>query len=699
MSAALTTRERQAILDGLDSPDAEVRRLSAEQLLLLPMGEAVAALSRCLGDVDWRVRKTAVERLVRCHHERPVQEMLVRSLADGENPGRRNAAFEALVGCGARMTPRLVLELGNDDVDVRKQVVDALAAIGDPASRIPLRESLDDADANVRGAAAEALGVVGGDDDIAPLLALATRAGEEVLVQLSALRALSDMGVSVGVASLGDALERPLLRPAALELLGHSADPMAIDALLKGLGSGRRSSREGAISALLRRLSQLDDEEAEDLAARMRSAALANESLIDRCCERLEQAELGACIALIQFLGLVGDHRAVLPVLRAGRDEAIEELSDRTLVAMGAPLLEALEVGWDSLDAGLRVRACRLLGRVGGEGAERLVASALTATDPALRCAAAAAIGDAGFFDRIPELVQQLETTARERDFDGEEEIEQMIGAIVALAEHPDASRTGADLKLVELLASRLAGASEPLRLAIAQVIGCLGCEPDEALVGYLLKDPSPGVRRAAVQTLERVAFDRACEALRLALGDEAGAVRIAAVRVLGRHARAEAAEDLARQMGDEDTRVVSAALKAWGRIHWDRDGSVEGLEEVLAPALAREALVALAAIEALTEIGGAQAARLAATTLGRPEPELVKAGVACVGAHGDEATLSELLPLLAHDDWSVRAEVVQVVAVRAFRKGLPAVLRRLELEDDPFVREVVLRTVEQLED
>ena len=62
-------------------------------------------------------------------------EILTASLADGENPGRRNSAIEALIGCGSRATARLVEEISSHDVDVRKLVIDALAAIGDPNSR------------------------------------------------------------------------------------------------------------------------------------------------------------------------------------------------------------------------------------------------------------------------------------------------------------------------------------------------------------------------------------------------------------------------------------------------------------------------------------------------------------------------------------------------------------------------------------
>ena len=100
-----------------------------------------------------------------------------------------------------------------------------------------------------------------------------------------------------------------------------------------------------------------------------------------------------------------------------------------------------------------------------------------------------------------------------------------------------------------------------------------------------------------------------------------------------------------------------------------------------------------------MLEIGGEACGALATRALTRPEPEVLRGAVACVGAHGDEGALAEALRLVAHDDWSVRAEVIQMVCDRAYRKGLPTVLRRLEVEDDAFVREAILRAVERLED
>ena len=699
MSSSVSQAERESILGSLSSADEEVRRLAVEQLLVLPIAEAADQLFECLGDTGWRVRKAAVERLVACGGQAAIQEMLISSLADGENPGRRNSAFEALVGCGSRATARLISEMSSEDVDVRKLVIDALAAIGDPTACGPLVQAIDDADANIRAAAIDAIGVVGGRQEIARLVEVAGHRDEDVLVRLSALRALSRMEAGVAVGRLADALDDSLLRPAAFELLGHSVDPSAQDALLKGLSGTGRSSRESAMAALLRTLGRLDDIEAADLRSRLRAAATSAEGLVDSSCKRLETADLGHQLVLIQFLGMLEDPRVVLPILETGRDEAISEVAQATLEPMGELVSGALAPVWDDLDDGLKGRACSILGRIGGESAERLLATSLDSWDGQIRCRAASAIGDGGFFGLVPNLVRRLESAAKSDDFEAEDEIGILVAAIVRLAEHPEATEAGVDVELVEVLSSRLGGAPEPVRLAIAQVLARLGREQDEDVIDYLLKDESPAVRRAAVGALARFNFEKTRDVLRLALADEATIVRTEAARVLGASGRPEAVSELRQLAEDEDPKVVAVAVRSLGRLFDEECVESHEIYESIGSALEAGPIVALAGFDALREMGGERAGALARGALSHSEPDVVRAAVACLGAHGLENDLIEIIPFAGHADWSVRAEVAEVLSARGMRKGLPALLRRLELEDDAFVRQVVLRAIGRLEE
>ncbi len=699
MSSTVTQVQRASILEALSSADEEVRRLAVEQLLVLPISEAADQLFECLGDTGWRVRKAAVQRLVACGGQAPVQEMLVAALADGENPGRRNSAFEALVGCGPRATARLVDEMSTDDADVRKLVIAALAAIGDPTARRPLVEALDDHDPNIRAAAVEALGVLGGSQEIDRLIEVASRREEEVLVRLSALRSLSRMEAGVGVSRLTSALDESLLRPAVYELLSHSVDPAAHETLLKGLSATGRSSREGAMAALLRCLGRLDGQDADSLRSRLRDAARASDEFVERCCERLPLSDLGQLMVLVQFLGLLEDAAVVLPILETGRDEAIAELADATLETMGEIVPTAVAPAWDDLADDLKERACSILGRIGGETAERLLVDCLDAHDAPLRCRAATALAEGGFFDRVPDLVRRLESAARKHELDSGDEVSVIVAAIVCLAERPEATQAGIDVQLIEVLSSRLGGAPEPVRLAIAQVLARLGRPQDQDVISYLLKDESPAVRRAAVGALSRFDLESSVDALRLALADEATVVRTEAAKVIGESGRVEAVDELRRLTLDDDPKVVAVAVRSLGRLYDDSIPDMEEIYELVGLALEASPIVALAGFDALRQMGGERAGTLARSALSRTEADLVRVAVACLGEHAVESDLLEIIPFVGHQDWSVRAEIAEVLSNRGTRKGLPALLRRLEVEDDAFVRQVVLRAIGRLEE
>jgi HEAT repeat protein len=282
---------------------------------------------------------------------------------------------------------------------------------------------------------------------------------------------------------------------------------------------------------------------------------------------------------------------------------------------------------------------------------------------------------------------------------EGSDEVATIVAAIVELAERSEEAESGIDVQLVEVLSSRLGGAPEPVRLAIAEVLAHVGRQQDEDVIEYLLKDESSAVRRAAVRALGRFAFDHARDAIRLSLADESSSVRIAAANVLGDSGHLEAVVELGGLMNDDDSRVAAIAIRSVGRLYRGGERATDEVYELIENALGASAIVALSACEALEDVGGDRAGALARSALQRSEPDVVRAAVSCLGVHGDESDLTEAISLVAHFDWSVRSEIAEVLSERGYRKSLPALLRRLEVEDDAFVRQVILRAISRLEE
>jgi len=687
--------ERQRLLDDLVHDDEEMRRLAVERLSLLSAAHAVPLLVERLGDPSWRVRKAAVERLAARDEAGSTVRALVAALADGENPGRRNSALEALTRFGSAAV-RVLIDASHDpDVDVRKQVVDALAAIGEPGAADRLIELLDDTDANVRAAAAEALGVLGARG-VEALLLVRVEDDPEPLVRLSALRSLARLEAPVPVVRLAAALADPLLRPSAFAVLGASEDPAAFDALLKGLTASARSAREAAMEALVRIASQAAPGEeqhlAHELRERTRDAVFLPDALV-----RLREAPLTTRLVLIQFLGLLGRPECVVPLLEAGADEALSEVVLGALAGAEAVVESSLESSWSRLDEAIRLHACVLLGRTSGPAGEALLRRALAAADSRVRAFAARALAARRSAAALPALVQALELTSAADDLaadpDESAALEAAIETLVGGSESALADRA------VALLEAALDGAHEGFRLATTRLLGCFAGPHHVGRVELLLTDPSAAVRRAAVEALAKLAPARV-EALRCTLADEAPLVRAGAATALAASGDAGVVADLASLTGDPDVRVVAAALRAlaiWARAA----GSDEARERallLLSVGLAHGGMSALASLDALAKLGGADAVALALGALASPDPEVVEAAVACIGRHGSRDDLGRLFACFSHPSWSVRARAVQVMQERRHVRAMPAILRSLEDERDEFVRDAALAALRSLE-
>jgi HEAT repeat protein len=700
MSSEIAEKERESIVAGLDSSDDELRRLAVERLLALPAREAIPRLVESLGDSSWRVRKAGVEQITTCGNLEMVCSALILALSDGDNSGRRNSAVEALISLGEATVPMLIEEMSSDDVDVRKLIVDAIAGIGGGTARERMIDAMQDPDTNVRAAVADALGVIAGDGVADILLTCATSVDEDQLVRYSALRALVNLEAEVTVEQLAGTMDDSLLAAASYSLLGYADGTDATAVLLKGLESSSRVGREAAMEALLRVLSRRDGREFVELAEEIRLVGIASDSVVSSAIERLPNVDLALRLVLVQFLGLVKSPECVIAILEAGRDEAIAEVSQTTLQALGEVAGAAIDQSWNQLDARLRRDACGLLGTIGtGQGDERLL-EAFDSTDTELRVAAAMALAASGCGEALPRFVKRLEVAARDRDVESEEECGILIDAIVELINQSDSGADTLISETVELLSGQLDGASNYARLTTAILLGRIGRPQEAGLLSSLLKDASAQVRRAAVEALSQIDPGRSSEPLRLALADESPLVRITAASAVATSRGERVVEDLERLVHDEDRWVRAATMRAIGIYCEINRDWIDGTQELslIEIGLSDEGAVAVAAVEALRKIGGLDSAQLAIRLLQRREPELVQAAVGCIGTHGGPEELLEVLPLISHESWAVRAEAIRVLSERRLPQALPAILRRSETEQDSFVRDAMLYGLKRLE-
>ena len=684
-------RQLDHLLSDLENADEEVRRLAVERLTTLPPNEAIPALVERLADSSWRVRKAAIERLSEARETSAAIPALIEALADDENPGRRNAALETLTRCGASALPVLFEACRGSDVDVRKQAVDALAGIGDPAAIPHLIDVLSDPDPNVRGAGAEALGCVG-DEGCRRVLLHLVSGDPEVLVRLSALQALDRLEAEVRTSEMCSALDDPLLRAAAYSALGHNDEPASVQVLLKGLESGGRSAREAALHALVR-ICVRPGTENEARANEVQQAIGPEGESFAFAIHQVREGDLPARLCAVQLLGLLGHAEAVVPLLGAARDEALTEVVLVALAAMGQGVVSPVDSVFDDLQPEERRTACRMLGGAPGGPGRRVLLRALADRDHEVRADAARALGRHRMLEPLAALVGLLSAAAREH---GEWRSEELAASTAALQ---DIGAEHATL-VVQALTDLLPEEGERFRLAATQVIRAIGAPADLGLLAQLATDPSPAVRRAAVEGMACVSDAPPLETLRTALADEDVGVRIGAARALAVSADPSAGSNLVHLAADPDERARAAALRELGR--WaERHGMEEARPQILelvSATLVRGGTPAMAGLEVLDRLGGGSAATIATGALRADDAELVLSAVACVGRHAETLALTELLPLLSHEHWAVRAEAVDVMSERRFRAAVPAILRRLESETDEFVRTAIFNALDTLE-
>lgn len=573
VEAVLAHPDRDAAIDGLvaalrDDANAGRRNSSVEALVRLGAAAVPTLLGRT-ADPDPEIRKVVADVLGEIGDRRTVPA-IVSALADGEE-NVRTAAAEALGKIGDdRAQASLLAVLEGGDLWLSHAALGALGRIGKPiprpilarlAGHTQLRRSVYDLVGQVKDAAAADLVLAGIADrgkssreaaivatwalwEAHPTLhapiADALRARGEAAawrdqvasalgasaagIRLAAGALLAVAGDVRGVAALVSAVADERLRPAAQAALA-AAGPKARRALEAMLDDPDESRRELA-AVLLGDLPDLDEPSIAALATALGDPAPAVRAAAAFTLGRSGRPKVGD--ALAARLVDVDPEVQVAAIHALG---ALARVSaPATLVTRAEPLL-----GAD--DAGRRRTGVHLLAELAtmpdretapvGEAVQRL-AFALKDPDPAVRQAAASAIGALG----RPEGADPL---------------------LLALADEAPEVRIDAALALGRL---RSEGAVEALSL--------------------LVLDQDPWVRAAAVQALGSIGAPAAFTAVSAALGSDEPPVVLAAIEaavLLGGEAAVphvlpllgspepEVAKSAARQIAPLGDALVTAAL------------------------------------------------------------------------------------------------------------------------------------------
>ncbi|MDP3503596.1 MAG: HEAT repeat domain-containing protein [Myxococcales bacterium] len=626
----------------------------------------LAALIEALFDESWRVRRLAADKLSVATTSDTLVQALLEVLSRRGQTGARNAAATALAHLGLVGVKPLIGLLGHTDPDQRKFAADILGELGRVEASSALIAALRDDDPNVRVASAEALGKTGGPDARRALEALLA-AGPDVLIQVSALEALTALNAPPPLPLLVPLLHNPLTRRSAWRLIGRVRHRSAWVLMVRALRS--KATRDAALLALGGSTTTL----ASDVENELSVALSGVEDAAPWLTKCLASEDLERRVGALHLVRAVRLPELSSRVAEAAEGGALAELSLSVLLSLGTPALVALLEGPSPALLQMSREGRSVASEAIVENSSPRFVGALTALldagEDELGEVAVRALGRCESVAAIAPLLRALDDDA--------------VSAAASRALTHLAQTFPAEVK--QSLSAKVLGPLRPhLVRAWANVAGL------EALpvVRRALHDEAEAVRAAGAQ-MAMVVASEASTLLGMAVVDESARVRRGAARAVAGLGPTTGRPLLERLLDDREPSVL--ALAAGAAMECGAAWATPRLIELTAHA---DSGVVLASVQALMVLGGADDATLARIAA-HPDGEVVKQ-VLQEGA-SSTAVLAQAVKALNDPRWDVRGAAAEALAVGGGVEHLAALEIASERETDALAHEAISRALAAL--
>jgi len=587
-------RNIKKIIDKLHAKDPSVRRKAAADLA---DGDerGIYPLIKSLNDENTGVQDAAMRALIAYGGE-IVAYMALPLLR--ENSYLRNTGLIILRQLGAVSLPMLYPLLKDKDDDVRKFSIDLLSEIQtevDPSLIVP---SLDDSNANVRAAAAKALGDLG-YRDAAPQLVKCL--SDEEWVCFYALQSLGELKADEAIPAIASLLESQSLvvRFSAIETMGRLGSSSALSALMSYLPKSDEDEKLAVVKSIIQIGATPDMKEL-------------TEHIINLFREG-DWDDKG--IALHGFSALKCTQSIPLLVETAGQldpfspdSEEKTELLKRAILSIDGEdeLLGML----DSPDLKYRGKSfvIDLLGELRSKKAAGRLSVYLKDVSRDLRRVSAEALGEIGDHASVEELMEasQSDADAHVRRSAigalgtiGSKDAYAVLKGLLEVERYPDLLEKVVD-SLMKIDSDAFLGGISGYSSAIRQIIA--RSASDIRTLFSLCEDADSKVRISAISSLGRIGSEEAANKVISFLRHEDPEIRKASVVSLG-DAR-WCSRELFEALSDEDPWVRFFAVKSVAAA-CESDMVIEKIKEMLND---RYVPVTMAAIDIIREIGGREA-------------------------------------------------------------------------------------------
>lgn len=626
--------------------------------------------------------------------------MTPRASPQGSDAARL-ASARALAAEGARAVPQLVNMLDDPSWSVRREVVQALANLGDAAVAALCSCLVDQRDDEARIAATvDALVAAHGEQVDSAVIGLAqhenpavladvaqilgrrrSSAGNETLarftehsddnVAVNAIEALGRLGGRAAVDALIACVSSQIffrIFP-AIDVLGRSGDPRALEPLSKLLNDSRyaleaaralgrtgdrraahpllgllSASSENTVRVACSALVELVDRHAQlygsagSMERELRERG--SETVVRRLAQSVAKADRHERIAICRLLGLLRRDSAS-PILLSLLDvePEVAEAAGKALLEIGRASESAL---FSALVEGDAKRRQALLPVVVSAASIDAVLTCLADASPDVRVRACEALARVSAVAAVPALFELLHD-------ENQRVVHAAVGAIQALGTAETAP-----------LALAAAGSeTSGVRRAALRVLAYFGYEGALPFFEAAVRGGDPRARDIALQGLALLELPAARALLLNAAESQEVGCRAAAMRALGELERSEPVVAALRAgLGDADAWVRYYACQALGKLR------VAGLEDEIRAMLADEAgQVRVAAIEALSHVSSARSIATLREFADHADVDLRRAALLGLGLTKDDDSLPALSAAAQHADSATRLVAISALA------------------------------------
>ena len=451
------------------------------------------------------------------------------------------------------------MALQDADKNVRIAAANVLGAIRHHDACDALVQSLEDKHVNVRYAAVEALSRIPSQKSVIPLTQVLEH--DEDWLKLPAISALGHIGDYRATPYLIKIAEHPLYLQTGVEALGNIGDERGIPCIIKALASTDIEIRKTAIMSMERMARKLDKLHAiiqRPITYQALFRAACTEQIMLHLIELTEDTDFNLVVATIKLLGWSGRQDAAYALLEKLGNEQYLEVVVSALIYIGedaiTPLANAYETS-RSLENKLLIIDC--LREIGGDQAFQILLTYLaTREEELIVYAILKSLTNESFLSRILEDRSAEESHYFEDVLQHvKDHLDSAHPLIRAEAVYLWGRLLGRDV--LDYLFNATKDVDPTIRIKAIEYLGKF-IEDTPGLIDHLillLSDNHPNIRKQVAYALGNTDVPEAFPALLLVLDDSNAIVQQAAVAAVGvyleRHPQEEYRQKVLEKLAD----------------------------------------------------------------------------------------------------------------------------------------------------